>query len=156
MQAVLFQLTWFWNNLLHTNTLSCIAIFHIGHILSLASTSFIEEEHQTAYFISVTILLIIIFQVLLEEELNKLNFQTNPTGNHYRCAFKGLLLMGLLKIARCWNQTGDKWGHLVIFKFIWFGVLLKPYSKLINWLISLYYSSTKRFCTAYHYLSMNI
>jgi hypothetical protein len=120
MQAVLFQLPWFWNNLLHTNTFfSCITTFHIGHILSLASTSFIEEEHQTAYFLGVTFLLIIIFQVLLEEEMNKLNFQRNSTVNHYRSpVFKGLMLMGLLKIARCWNQTGDKWGHLVIFKFI--------------------------------------
>ena len=127
----MFQLPWYWNNLLHTNTLSCITTFHIGHILSLASTSFIEEEHQTAYFLGVTILLIIIFQVLLDEEMNKLNFQTNSPVNNYRSAFKGLLLMGLLKIARCWNQTGDKWGHLVIFKFILFGVLLKLHSKFI-------------------------
>ena len=128
----MFQLPWFWNNILHTNTFfSCITTFHIGHILSLASTSFIEEEHQTAYFLGVTILLIIIFQVLLAEEMNKLNFQTNSTVNQNRSAFKGLLLMGLLKIARCWNQTGDKWGHLVIFKFILFGVLLKLHSKFI-------------------------
>ena len=119
LQTVLIQLPWFWNNIKHKNILNCVTVFHFGHILSLASTSFIEEEHQTVYFSSITLLLLILFQVSRVEMNKRSDFKSNPPSNNFRSLiFKGLLLMGFQKIARCWNQTGDKWGHLVIFNFV--------------------------------------
>ena len=63
------------------------------HLLSLLSSSFIEEEHQTVYFLFTTFLVI----VLLESN----------------CSFiTGSLILIVHKILRNFNQTGDKWSHV--------------------------------------------
>ena len=128
---------WFLGQFSSTSTLSNWSLlFHLGHILSLASTSFIEEEHQTAYFLAISINLLILYQLLckqanldqshpnqdlqryISEDLKPANPSVSHTKSNNRrlspAVFKSLVLMGILKIARCWNQTGDKWGHLVI------------------------------------------
>ena len=67
----------------------------VTSIISLSSSSFVEEEHQTHYFVFVTNLLVIIF------ELWSLNVTQNI-----------LLILTLHRVLRNMNQTGDKWKHL--------------------------------------------
>ena len=163
-QTVILLFPWFWGQFSTTSTLSNWSLlFHLGHILSLASTSFIEEEHQTAYFLAISINLLILYQLLckqanldkkqayldqshpnqdLQRYTNEDLKRANPSVSHHTksnnkrlssAVFKSLVLMGILKIARCWNQTGDKWGHLVII-FLGFFVqsVLCPTIRLFN------------------------
>eukprot|EP00095_Tigriopus_kingsejongensis_P010479 maker-scaffold1628_size33005-snap-gene-0.8 protein:Tk10479 transcript:maker-scaffold1628_size33005-snap-gene-0.8-mRNA-1 annotation:"gpi ethanolamine phosphate transferase 2-like" len=60
-------------------------------IFSLGSTSFIEEQHQTIYFVTQTAFLMLAFRTR---------------------SLKSLLLLVLIRLGRSWNQTGDKWAHL--------------------------------------------
>ena len=106
------QLQWFVASLLPFNLFVVPSVFKLLHIVSLASTSFIEEEHQTSYFFGLTISVVVLFRMFRSHSGEK----TSSRG------FKGLVLqglglLGLLKVARCWNQTGDKWGHLVRITF---------------------------------------
>ena len=71
-----------------------IALGSIGAIVSLCSSSFIEEEHQTHYFLFVTFL----FLILLEN-------YTSMSGNIFAVMF-------LHRLLRNFHQTGDKWKHL--------------------------------------------
>ena len=163
-QTVILLFPWFWGQFSTTSTLSNWSLlFHLGHILSLASTSFIEEEHQTAYFLAISINLLILYLLLckqanldkkdpnldqsypnqdLQRYTNEDLKPANPSVSHHTksnnrrlssAVFKSLVLMGILKIARCWNQTGDKWGHLVII-FLGFFVqsVLCPTIRLFN------------------------
>ena len=61
------------------------------HLLSLFSSSFIEEEHQTWYFLFSTYLFI---STIEQKSMN--NF----------------ILLILSRLIRNWNQTGNKWLHL--------------------------------------------
>ena len=63
----------------------------IVHAVSLGSSSFVEEEHQTFYFFCSSF---VILFAILERGQSKLNLI-------------GALV--LLRISRSWNQTGDKW-----------------------------------------------
>lgn len=63
------------------------------HAVSLGASSLVEEEHQTYYFLVNTFALLLL-------NLNK---------QHKEGIFSVIGFMGLLRIARCWNQTGDKW-----------------------------------------------
>ncbi|XP_040571609.1 uncharacterized protein PIG-G isoform X2 [Lepeophtheirus salmonis] len=65
-----------------------ILMFHLLRLLSLASTSFIEEEHQVSYFLTMTL------------------FMTMDP------SFELLVVMLAYRGARTLNQTGDKWAHL--------------------------------------------
>ena len=67
------------------------------HIISLQSTSFIEEEHQTIYFIATTLFTLQCFNTNLK--------------NGQEC-LKNLLALLILGFARRLNQTGNKWIHL--------------------------------------------
>ena len=132
---------WFWDQFSSSSTLlNWTVVFHFGHIFSLASTSFIEEEHQTAYFLASSVNLLLLYQLLckqvnldfkladsyqsqssqyLQQRQPNEDLKQNQTFQRKlitSAVLKCLVLMGILKIARCWNQTGDKWGHLVIFK----------------------------------------
>lgn len=73
------------------NGFGIVDFVRILHILSFLSTSFIEEEHQSIYFFSMTILA---FLTLKEK------------------TYHGFLAMFLLRLARIFNQTGDKWSHV--------------------------------------------
>jgi len=59
----------------------------------LTSSSFVEEEHQTYYFFINTLLLLILCN--------------GPKDR--RTVLRVIGAMGLLRISRSWNQTGDKW-----------------------------------------------
>lgn len=93
------------------------------HTFSLASSSFVEEEHQTWYFITHTFLIIISVmslkkrqndQWLLNAELLKNENRPSRTNVWSSCEkfcfeFIWLTLFGLLLVGRRLNQTGDKW-----------------------------------------------
>ena len=68
------------------------------YILSLFSSSFIEEEHQIWYFIEITQLYLIIY--------NRNNLIT--TKYFYTTVF----LLIITRLTRIINQTGNKWIHL--------------------------------------------
>lgn len=67
----------------------CIAV----HLLSICSSSFIEEEHQTWYFFYSSFLLFYLYW--MKEKSYEISY----------------LLVGL-RVLRTLNQTGDKWAHL--------------------------------------------
>ncbi|CAN7997412.1 unnamed protein product [Ixodes hexagonus] len=73
------------------------------HGLSFVSSSFIEEEHVTWYFLTSTIVLLLCWYHYKE--------QSSMYGRLmlYRKAFSVLII---LRVLRSWNSTGDKWSHL--------------------------------------------
>lgn len=73
----------------------------ILHGISFVSSSFIEEEHLTWYFVTTSVVLILCFYYSrLSMHSPLLTFR------------KGLSIMALLRVLRSWNSTGDKWAHL--------------------------------------------
>lgn len=68
----------------------------VAHAASLASSSFVEEEHQTYYYLVSSLAFLLMW--------NRKN-----DSNEWRnvCRLGGALI--LLRISRGWNQTGDKW-----------------------------------------------
>lgn len=85
------------------SVLSAIQLVGLAlHAGSLVGSSFVEEEHQTWYFLSVTIgvagALLAPTMKIAKEELIKV--------------FRVLLLS---RILRGWNRTGDKWIHLPVY-----------------------------------------
>ena len=75
--------------------LSLTLAFTILHSVSLLGSSFVEEEHQTYYFLFVTLQVLCLFTARNAESL--------------ACH---LALLFLNRLARSFNQTGDKWSHL--------------------------------------------
>ena len=67
----------------------------LAAIFSLCSSSFVEEEHQTHYFIFCSLSVVLIRESKSKEEVIKI-----------------LLVIMLHRIQRSFNQTGDKWKHL--------------------------------------------
>lgn len=109
--AVFIALLLFWNLLVFLDfypdlnyenfSLSSIllCVGSVLHMVSLSSSSLIEEEHQTWYFLWVTLMLLIFISISFEE--SKLYLQ--------------YLVLSVLfghRILRKLNQTGDKWAHL--------------------------------------------
>ena len=76
--------------------------FLLLHSFSFLSSSFIEEEHQTLYFFSATLLL---YSSINTEIKNK------ERGWRGQVLSAGIAL-GLHRLLRGFNQTGDKWRHL--------------------------------------------
>lgn len=71
------------------------------HGVSFVSSSFIEEEHLTWYFVSATVVPILCFYYSrLSMHSPLLTFR------------KGLVIMVLLRVLRSWNSTGDRWADL--------------------------------------------
>ena len=68
-----------------------LRLYPLFHIISLFSSSFIEEEHQCWYYLLSSYLLI---RTIEEKSL------------------KTLILLVLSRLIRSWNQTGNKWLHL--------------------------------------------
>lgn len=68
-----------------------LMFYPLFHILSMFSTSFIEEEHQFWYYFLSTYFLLI----TIEEK-----------------SFKNFSFLILCRLIRSWNQTGNKWLHL--------------------------------------------
>lgn len=74
-----------------------LAISQMIIALSFASSSFIEEEHQTRYFLLVSGLIYFAFQ----------RFRISMS------AAVALLFVAVIhRFVRTINQTGDKWAHL--------------------------------------------
>ena len=76
-----------------------ISYWKVLHCISLQSTSFIEEEHQTIYFIVSSIFFVKLFKF-------------KPGSNSTSLDKKALIGLLILRMARAMNQTGDKWSHL--------------------------------------------
>lgn len=88
------------------------------HLISLSSSSFIEEEHQVWYFFWLTFAVAILYKlcsvVLFKQSSvpiwRKHTSQEKDKPNWLMWNWLGLLF--LHRILRKWNQTGDKWASL--------------------------------------------
>eukprot|EP01130_Rhizamoeba_saxonica_P015108 TRINITY_DN671_c0_g2_i2.p1 TRINITY_DN671_c0_g2~~TRINITY_DN671_c0_g2_i2.p1 ORF type:complete len:901 (-),score=93.06 TRINITY_DN671_c0_g2_i2:93-2795(-) len=67
----------------------------IAHVISLGSSSFIEEEHQIIYFLSQTWLVILFLKALVQMNSKQYSF--------------ALIAIVTSRIIQSWNQTGDKY-----------------------------------------------
>ena len=72
-----------------------LVVASAGSVLSLLSTSFIEEEHQTSYFLLVSLLCLFSLNVTTRRE-----------------ALSLAVVLSLHRALRTFNQTGDKWAQL--------------------------------------------
>lgn len=106
------------------------------HTISLLSSSYVEEEHQTWYFLSTSIHILHLSSVILTTNTNQhpckasFNFSTS---NHFlrscpesnvECdrsshsdrirqeVLNTAVLLLAARLMRSWNQTGNKWLHL--------------------------------------------
>lgn len=93
------------------------------HTFSLASSSFVEEEHQTWYFFTHTFLFIICGMSLKKRQSDQwfLNVELLKSDNRMKrwnvrvffekffFEFIWFVLFGMLLVGRRLNQTGDKW-----------------------------------------------
>jgi len=92
-------------------------------ILSLASTSFIEEQHQTAYFMFNTVLMVLAYKKMAqigqefikdeEDELSKREYKRMKSlclqRKYLWTTMKDLFaLLAILRISRAWNQVSFK------------------------------------------------
>lgn len=96
------------------------------HTFSLASSSFVEEEHQTWYFITHTFLFVMCIMSLrkrqndqwflnaelLKTENRKKRFNARSLFEQFYFEFNWFILLVLLLVGRRLNQTGDKWLNL--------------------------------------------
>lgn len=88
--------------------------FFIFHTFSLASSSLIEEEHQTWYYLTPTILIYLTAQNVYYgiRKMWKLENNLSIIGSElWKMRY---VILALLTIVFCrrLNQTGDKWRHL--------------------------------------------
>lgn len=104
-----------------------ITLATLGHTLSLASSSFVEEEHQTWYYMTHTFLFIIFMMSLKKRQDDQwllLNPETSKTEKRKKrikvknfveqffVEMSWLVLFAILLFGRRLNQTGDKWLNL--------------------------------------------
>ena len=88
----------------------------IFHTFSLMSSSFIEEEHQTWYYLGNTLFLLLCFDHIRRLDKEKLKYNEKhqrKSRNNYGEIFNSSVLFFIMHIfVRRLNQTGDKWSHL--------------------------------------------
>ena len=89
-----------------------ILLFNILHLGSFASTSFIEEEHQSIYFFTISIGIVVLKSNLQKYYSPKKEDQFKSSSDLSRRMINIMIVLFLLRIARTINQTGDKWLHL--------------------------------------------
>ena len=108
------------------------------HTLSLLSSSYVEEEHQTWYFLSTSVHILHLISQLRSSDPNPLgvlppsnsispsNFLMRarlrceegtvqscvPTNQIIQRVGATLALLLAARLSRSWNQTGNKWLHL--------------------------------------------
>lgn len=70
----------------------------ILHTYSLASSSFVEEEHQTWYFNTMTLMLGVCLSCCVSCNM--------------RLSIIAFLCTCLMRVLRAWNQTGVEWANL--------------------------------------------
>lgn len=82
----------------------------IFHAISYASSSFVEEEHQTWYYLTSTALIALYMmetRSMLQSPMSDSNDQNKTSMRHRQFQWISLFVAHL--IARRLNQTGDKW-----------------------------------------------
>eukprot|EP01133_Synstelium_polycarpum_P013890 gene13890-16385_t len=81
----------------------------ILHLVSLFGSSLVEEEHQTWYFLTTSVILL----QLAPHSVSILYYVTNQSSKQNKDSLRQMfILMGILvalRIFRIWNQTGIKW-----------------------------------------------
>lgn len=106
------------------------------HTISLLSSSYVEEEHQTWYFLSTSIHILHLFSVILTTKTNQhpcnASFNSSTSNHLLRSCPKSdvecdqsshsdkirqevlntAVLLLAARLMRSWNQTGNKWLHL--------------------------------------------
>ncbi len=90
------------------------------YLMSLFSSSFVEEEHQLWYYFEMTYILLIIgadFKHKFLEQFNK---------NKLEFVVNACLLLIVMRVIRTFNQTGNKWINEKDF-----GDWLREYNKII-------------------------
>lgn len=90
--------------------------FLIIHALSLFSSSFIEEEHQTWYYLACSLPVLICLKrsaLFFTQITNTENMRKKSFWNEYSLLFVvSLTILILHRIFRKWNQVGNKWLHM--------------------------------------------
>eukprot|EP01113_Clastostelium_recurvatum_P044384 TRINITY_DN7490_c0_g1_i4.p1 TRINITY_DN7490_c0_g1~~TRINITY_DN7490_c0_g1_i4.p1 ORF type:complete len:1093 (-),score=251.77 TRINITY_DN7490_c0_g1_i4:18-3296(-) len=76
------------------------------HLASLGGSSLVEEEHQTWYFLTSTLLVVHIIHSLAEWITSGVP-QTSQA--HRQNALRYTALLACMRVMRNWNQTGVKW-----------------------------------------------
>lgn len=86
--------------------LQILIVLLIFHTVSFTSSSFIEEEHQTWYYIGYTF-----FIIFCKKDLSAAELAQNGSTQGYvqKKCFKWFLFLLMHLILRKLNQTGDKW-----------------------------------------------
>ncbi|XP_046400726.1 GPI ethanolamine phosphate transferase 2 [Ischnura elegans] len=112
------------------------------HVISLFSSSFIEEEHQTWQFLSISVIILLGLQMHRQVPLKSSNYiaarrylVSNPLSTSFKYKFGNqnvhfttmndekafshkkeclsiIVVLFIHRILRDFNHTGDKWGHL--------------------------------------------
>lgn len=88
------------------------------HVISLSSSSFIEEEHQVWYFFWLTFAIVIVYKLCSVILFKQSSFPVSKrhtlqeTGKPTWLLWNWLGLLFLHRILRKWNQTGDRWSSL--------------------------------------------
>ena len=70
------------------------------HTMSLLASSFVEEEHQTWYFITLTLFVTFALMASVSPE---------PQGKKVKMVVVTVAVCVLCRLLRSWNQTGIKW-----------------------------------------------
>lgn len=93
--------------------------FTVVHSLSLLASSFIEEEHQIAYFYSTALVICVFLFSLIKssrcggaEQVFTPLWRARADKVENKNIIYFLSALVCMTIARKWNQTGDKWSHL--------------------------------------------
>ncbi|XP_069681560.1 GPI ethanolamine phosphate transferase 2 isoform X2 [Periplaneta americana] len=77
----------------------------ILHTISLSSSSFVEEEHQVWYFLWLTFVMVVVYQMCTAHVA-----QSKYSSDWQLWCWLSLPI--LHRLLRKWNQTGDKWASL--------------------------------------------
>jgi hypothetical protein len=75
----------------------------IFYLVSLFSSSFIEEEHQLWYFVELTQVIFIIIEYIRLLSNKQKNSNLNKLSIHL------IAILCIIRLLRSMNQTGNKW-----------------------------------------------
>jgi ethanolaminephosphotransferase len=91
-----------------------LALGTVGHALSVLSTSCLEEEHQIWYYWTTSFIFIMAVSLITDLRSSASTVHSNAVKRvlFSRPFLALVLLLGLCRVSRAWNQTGDKWKHL--------------------------------------------
>eukprot|EP00761_Pharyngomonas_kirbyi_P009621 gb/GECH01009638.1/.p1 GENE.gb/GECH01009638.1/~~gb/GECH01009638.1/.p1 ORF type:complete len:1012 (+),score=180.60 gb/GECH01009638.1/:1-3036(+) len=104
-----------WISWFPSNFISKFLLFgQFLHLLSLGASSFIEEEHQTWYFLCITFCMLYFGRWIRDIFANYRNHASSPRpspllSETYLPGVLPLAISLILRIGRKWNQAGIKW-----------------------------------------------